>query len=247
MVQAHADQVLLDQQARPQHLQACFELAASTQHAEVQFWCIKCLLETVTSPAFETFSDSDKQAIAYKVAAWCFASETPALCLSTAPFIQNKIAQLFAHLAARLYPAHLWPSCFQDALAATFHNAAHTPMLLRTLLALDQDIISLEIPRNDAESRRSMALKDALRERDIAEIAQAWAYIVERNSSASGTSGGEGSASGNEGAAQLVAMCLTVVQRYADWVDIHLIASDRFVSILRALLQGALPLARSFT
>lgn len=93
-------------------------------------------------------------------------------------------------------------------------------MFVRALLALDQDVISLEIPRNDAESRRSMALKDALRARDIADVARAWTHVVRTQRG-------------------IAAACLAAVQKYADWVDIALLAADDFVALLFELLNGA--------
>jgi exportin-T len=195
-----------------------------TAHPPHKHTIVPMPLQVVTGSAFQQYSDGDKQAIAQKVAAWCFADS--ALCLSAPPFLKNKVAQLFAHVSSRLYPAGLWPTCFADMLAATAQHAQHIDMFLRIMLALDADVISLEVPRNDEESRRSMALKDALRERDIADITQAWAYIVERYAH---------EADGSE----VAATCLTAAARYADWVDIHLIASDRCARALLGLLQGS--------
>jgi hypothetical protein len=183
----------------------------------------RALVQVVTGATFDTVSDADKNTITQTVTAWAFSPS--ALCLRAPAFIQNKVAQLFAHLSARLYPAGAWPTCFQDMHAALAQHAQHTPMFLRVLLALDQDIISLEIPRNDAESRRSMALKDALRERDIGNITQACLHILQQQQGV------------NE---ELAGMCLTAVQRYADWVDIQLIASPTWVEKLLGLLQGGL-------
>lgn len=47
-------------------------------------------------------------------------------------------------------------------------------MMCRVLTSLDEDCISLDIPRSAEESRLSMAIKDALRETCIADIAEAW-------------------------------------------------------------------------
>ena len=44
-VQDAAEQYLQQIQARPGHLQTCMEAVASAQRAEVQFWCLKAILE----------------------------------------------------------------------------------------------------------------------------------------------------------------------------------------------------------
>ena len=116
----------------------------------------------------------------------------------------------------QLYPDR-WPGFFTSMLTARRHNAAHANMLTRVLLALDADIISLDIPRNDAESRRSMAFKDAMRVSDVGPVVHACVEMVAQQ---------------HREAPELVAMVLAVLQRYADWVDIHLVVTQEFVSLL---------------
>lgn len=98
-------------------------------------------------------------------------------------------------------------------------------MFTRVLLALDADIISLDIPRSDAESRRSMAFKDAMRVRDVGPVVHACVEMVAQQ---------------HREAPELVALVLAVLQRYADWVDIHLVVTQALVSLLYQLLRGVL-------
>ena len=46
------------------------------------------------------------------------------------------------------------------------------------LQAVDEDIVSLEVPRSAAEARQSMAFKDSMRETALADVAQAWVALV---------------------------------------------------------------------
>jgi exportin-T len=123
----------------------------------------------------------------------------------------------------QLYPEK-WPNFFTDMLAARKHNSAHANMFARVLLALDADIISLDIPRSDAESRRSMAFKDAMRMHDVGPVVHACVEMVGQHRHEN---------------PELVVMVLGVLQRYADWVDIHLVVTQEFVSLLYELLRGA--------
>uniref|UniRef100_A0A061S0Z3 Exportin-T n=2 Tax=Tetraselmis sp. GSL018 TaxID=582737 RepID=A0A061S0Z3_9CHLO len=104
-------------------------------------------------------------------------------------------------------------------------------MFCRILLAIDDDVISLDIPRSQEESRRSMHLKDSMRERCIHELAEAWYQLV---------------AMYKDQRPGLAAMVLEAVKRYICWIDIGLVANSRFMSLLFSLsgapsseLQGA--------
>lgn len=137
----------------------------------------------------------------------------------------NVVQQLQLQLLCvvqQLYPDK-WPNFFSDMLVARSHNPVHANMFTRVLLALDADIISLDIPRSDAESRRSMAFKDAMRERDVGPVVHACVEMVAQQ---------------HRDAPHLVIMVLSVLQRYADWVDIHLVVTQDFVSLLYQLLRG---------
>jgi exportin-T len=182
-------------------------------------------LQAVLKDTFGQASHTERDAVNSTVMNWAFGSS--AICLTAVPFVRNKVSQLLAQLIALQYPEGRWPNCIQEMLAALVQQPQHADMFTRVLLALDQDVISLDIPRNNLESRRSMALKDALRVRDIADVAQAWKHIVVQQRMQS---------------EELTVMCLSVVQKYADWVDIHLLVQEDFVATLFELLHGEHPL-----
>lgn len=123
------------------------------------------------------------------------------------------------------YPER-WPTFFQDVLAQLPQGAHVADMFLRILSSVDEDVISLDIPRSEAESRASMAFKDALRERDIVDIVRAWGVLV---------------VTYQDSAPALAAVALATVRRYANWVDIGLVANADFVRLLFDLLARALP------
>lgn len=121
-----------------------------------------------------------------------------------------------------LYPHH-WPTFFSDILAVATCDAARASMFARVLLALDEDVISLEIPRSDAGSRRSMEFKDAMRERDMAAVMSTAMSVVLKY---------------HNGNADTPSAMLFSLQRYVDWVDISLIVTPDFMLLLRQQLQG---------
>jgi len=82
---------------------------------------------------------------------------------------------------------------------------------------VDQDIISLDVPRSAEEAKQSMHFKDSMRERALADIAEAWAGLV-------------AAYAGPDPAT--AAAVLATVQRYVHWIDIGLVANDRFMPLL---------------
>ena len=69
-----------------------------------------------------------------------------------------------------------------------------------------------------------MALKDALRERDIADITRTLGRLVLQFHSSS---------------PPLAVLALDSIRRYTNWVDIALVANPDFVAVLFAILSGA--------
>lgn len=124
-----------------------------------------------------------------------------------------------------LYPDN-WPTFFSDMLVAGTRDAARATMFARVLLALDEDVISLDIPRSDAGSRRSMAFKDAMRDRDVSAVVSTAISLVVAHCRSN---------------PETARSMLTSLQRYVDWVDISLIVTQEFMALLRQLMQGLLP------
>lgn len=66
--------------------------------------------------------------------------------------------------------------------------------------------------RSQQESRRSMHVKDAMRELCIREVAEAWFHLVTMY---------------KDSQPELAAMVLESVRRYINWIDINLVANNR--------------------
>ena len=81
---------------------------------------------------------------------------------SSAPFTQFE------------YPA-TWPRFFQDLIGAMRSlGDGLVDMFCRILVSVDEDLVSLDIPRSQDESKLSMHFKDSMREHSIADVATAW-------------------------------------------------------------------------
>mmetsp|Transcript_3613 Transcript_3613/g.10404 ORF Transcript_3613/g.10404 Transcript_3613/m.10404 type:complete len:682 (-) Transcript_3613:1758-3803(-) len=201
-----------DFKRRPDNWVACIEHFSGTQYSEVKFWCLQTMLETVKT-YYHSMAISSRAQIKQALLKW-MSEET-----SLASFLKNKLAQILVYIVQVEYPEQ-WPSFFQDLLAL-IHNGPHVvEMFCRILTAIDDDVISLDIPRSQEESRRSMHVKDAMRELCIQELAEAWYHLVSMY---------------KDSQPMLAAMVLDSAKRYISWIDINLVANDRFVPLLFTL------------
>jgi len=62
------------------------------------------------------------------------------------PFLRNKLAQVLVAIVQLEYPA-VWPTFFRDLIAAAHQGPGLADMLCRVMVSVDEDIISLDIPR----------------------------------------------------------------------------------------------------
>jgi hypothetical protein len=69
-------------------------------------------------------------------------AESPAL----PPFLRNKLAQAIVAVVKREYPA-VWPGFFRELVAAAGSGPGLADMFARIMVAVDEDVISLDIPR----------------------------------------------------------------------------------------------------
>lgn len=135
-------------------------------------------------------------------------------------FLKNKVAQVIVALAAHEYPDE-WPTFFQDLLGTLGRGTPAVDLFCRILASVDQDIISLDVPRSAEEAKQSMRFKDSMRERALADVADAWCALLAGYTASS---------------PETAAAVLETVQRYVHWIDIGLVANDRFVPLLFAAL-----------
>jgi hypothetical protein len=82
-------------------------------------------------------------------------------------FLRNKLAQAIVAVAGHEYP-DAWPSFFHDLLGTLGQGPPAVDLFCRILTSVDEDIISLDVPRSAEEAKQSMHFKDSMRERSLA-------------------------------------------------------------------------------
>ncbi|XP_036432508.1 exportin-T [Colossoma macropomum] len=132
------------------------------------------------------------------------------------PFIKNKAAQVFALTFIMEYLT-VWPKFFFDLLSLVGLNPHGLDIYLRTLMAIDAEVVDRDILHTPEETRRNTLIKDSMRENCIPALVESWYQILQTYQQSN---------------SELTCQCLEVVGAYVSWIDLNLIANDRFVNLL---------------
>ncbi|CAN9508332.1 unnamed protein product [Ophioblennius macclurei] len=136
-------------------------------------------------------------------------------------FIRNKAAQVFALTFVMEYLT-LWPKFFFDLLTLVGLNPNGVDVYLRTLMAIDAEVVDRNILHSPEETRRNTLIKDTMREQCIPSLVESWYQILNTYQHTH---------------PELTCQCLEVVGAYVSWIDLNLIANERFVTLLLSHMQ----------
>ncbi|RHZ76816.1 hypothetical protein Glove_189g18 [Diversispora epigaea] len=148
---------------------------------------------------------------------------------STEPqYLKNKFAHTLTLLFVQLYPSS-WINFFDEFLALIQTNNINgnktnmrtIDIFLRVLLAIDEEVASLVVPREKDEVQRNSNIKDYMRGGDVQKLALIWYQILEEYITR------------NQDIAE---MCLKLIGLYISWIDISLIVNDTFITRIYPLL-----------
>eukprot|EP01025_Chloroclados_australasicus_P036965 TRINITY_DN37634_c0_g1_i2.p1 TRINITY_DN37634_c0_g1~~TRINITY_DN37634_c0_g1_i2.p1 ORF type:complete len:1083 (+),score=153.96 TRINITY_DN37634_c0_g1_i2:197-3445(+) len=190
------------------------KLFEETQRVEVQFWCLQTLHELINT-RFQEVGDDLKSELKSVSIRWL------QNCAQSPKYIRNKVAQVVTALIKVEYPQGKWPDIFNQLLQMGISRREGAEALCRVMNAMDEDVISLEIPRSKEGSALSMQLKDALRETCIRDLI---GILQEISSGKFGLEPAE--------------MALGVLKKYIHWVDIELVANAPFIQLFYSLLNS---------
>ncbi|XP_061920622.1 exportin-T [Entelurus aequoreus] len=131
-------------------------------------------------------------------------------------FIRNKAAQVFALTFIMEYLT-LWPKFFFDILSLVGVNPHGVDIYLRTLMAIDAEVVDRDILHAPEDTRRNTLIKDTMREQCIPSLVESWFHILQTY---------------QQTHPELTCQCLEVVGAYVSWIELSLIANERFVNVL---------------
>lgn len=203
----------------------CVERLFTSKLVQVQFWCLQCLHDAIRH-RYSSMSPDEKQFIRKSVFAMaCYEGiddkNVTVRVLDSPAFVKNKLAQVLVTLIYFEYPL-IWSSVFVDFLSHLSKGAGVIDMFSRVLNALDDELISLDYPRNAEELAVAARIKDAMRQQCVPQIVGTWYDIVSVCKSSD---------------SELCASVLDAMRRYISWIDISLIANDAFVPLLFELIM----------
>lgn len=199
--------------------QVCLGHFETSSRTEVQFWCLQTLHEIIKSKLYDSLGVAEKGIMKMSLLSRGTesGSELPVM-------IRNKLAQVVVAIAAKEYP-NTWPTFFQDVLGSLSESSSSIDFFSRILISVHEDIISLDLPRSAEEAKQSMDFKDAMRENALDQISMSWYQILGMFKDTNPS---------------IVAVLLHAVERYIHWIDISLVANEKFMPLLFDVLNSSL-------
>uniref|UniRef100_A0A7N0RGF2 Exportin-T n=1 Tax=Kalanchoe fedtschenkoi TaxID=63787 RepID=A0A7N0RGF2_KALFE len=211
----------------PAAWQICIERLGFTKLAQVQFWCLQCLYEVISS-RYAVMSSEEKAFVRESVFKMvCYEpvdEKNLARVLDGPGFVRNKLAQVLVTLVKFEYPM-VWSGVFVDVLPHLSKGVEVIDMFCRVLNRLDAELIDSESHGTDEVTTLVVAtrVKDAMRQQCVPQIVRVWYEVVSsyKNSNS-----------------EICATVLECTRKYIAWIDIGLIVNDAFVPLLFDLVLG---------
>ncbi|XP_075810890.1 exportin-T isoform X2 [Microtus pennsylvanicus] len=199
----------------PDAWQVCAEALAQKTHSDdhIKFFCFQ-VLEHQVKYKYSELSTVQQQLIRETLLSWLQAQM-----LNPQPektFIRNKAAQVFALLFVTEYLTK-WPKFFFDILSVVDLNPRGVDLYLRILMAIDSELVDRDVVHTSEEARRNTLIKDTMREQCIPNLVESWYQILHNYQYTN---------------SEVLCQCLEVVGAYVSWIDLSLIANDRFINML---------------
>ncbi|XP_075712993.1 exportin-T isoform X1 [Rhinoderma darwinii] len=216
---AYFEQLKISQDA----WQVCAEALAQRVYSDdhVKFFCFQ-VLEHQIKFKYAELTAHQQQLIRETLIAWLQAQMLNGQPEKT--FIRNKAAQVFALVFVTDYLT-TWPKFFFDILSVVGLNPRGVDLYLRILMAIDAEVVDRDIIHTPEtklqpalqEARRNTLLKDTMREQCIPNLVESWYQILQTYQHTN---------------SELTCQCLEVIGTYVSWIDLTLIANDRFINML---------------
>jgi len=143
-------------------------------------------------------------------------------------YLRNKAAQVFALIFAKEYLSY-WPSFPQDIFQAVGGNTSGITnvngldIYLRILDSIDSEVVDRSIEKNAEVQCQYQLIKDTMRDHCVVHLVDCW-YLILTN---------------NQTSPQSLELCLKIVGRYVEWIDVNLIVNDEFMSLILEYVKSS--------
>lgn len=176
----------------------------------IKFFCFQ-VLEHFIKAKYSTASQEDRQSIRNVLVTWLHMTAVSEV--EEKMFIKNKVAQLMSLVFVQDYLGQ-WPTFYSDLLQMLQLGPKFIDMYLRILLAVDIEVMDRDIAHTPEETQRNTLLKDTMRVQCVPALVDSWYQILKTYESQN---------------PELTCLCLEVIGAYVSWIDIGLIANERFI------------------
>ncbi|CAG9535107.1 unnamed protein product [Cercopithifilaria johnstoni] len=166
------------------------------------------LLQVIETYLTARYADNDQDQIIIRkwMRAWLQHLSSPE---NQPSYLVNKMAHLFALVFAADFPRR-WPNFMEEVFFQQMTSSAEiTVFFLRTLIAIDHEVVDREIRRTQQVIERNMRIKDAMRDNCNYSLALIWTQILAESNDLK-TRG----------------LCLDVIACYIDWIDLELVVNN---------------------
>ncbi|XP_055934059.1 exportin-T-like [Argiope bruennichi] len=185
---------------------------------QVKFFCFQVVLHFVKNK-YPYVNSEQQQIVRDFVKHWIQTQSTS--CQPDGSLIQNKASQIICMVFLMDFPTR-WPTFFDDLLQTLNLGITSTIIYLRILLTINSEIADREISRTQKELETFTFIKDTMRETCITKLVDSWHHILVTYKNVD---------------TEIVCLCLEVIGAYIAWIDISLIANDRFVQVFISFLS----------
>ncbi|XP_065673145.1 exportin-T isoform X2 [Hydra vulgaris] len=218
-VQQHILKYFEEFKKQDQGWQLCANVLESNIYRDerVQFFCLQ-VLEAHIKSRYAQIEDSMKENLKSCLRKWYFQC-----CITQQKnFILNKTSHLLCLVFIQEYP-NKWTSFFTELLELLEKGPLAVDLYLRVLLAVDEEVVARHIPHTPQELERNTTIKDYMRDHCINDLVESWYQILQLYEQAD---------------TNIVCLCLKVMGAFVSWININLIANDRFISHLLGYLSN---------
>jgi exportin-T len=195
----------------------------SSESLNVIFYCLQGLNEIIQERYFDSFSPEDKAALRESLMVYV-GQVAPKYKQSRA--VKLKLCNVLVTVVQLDYPNN-WPSFFQDFIQLinnSNNNIEVIDVFVKLLLVLDEEIVRFDESRPQSQVLQNSAIKDHMRESNTMPLIINTLYAILESYHTTQTA--------------LTISTLDTLAEYIGWIDINLIANEKWLKVFYFLLQN---------
>lgn len=197
-------------------LQQLHNVSVSGGSDHVKFWCLQ-VLRAVSDARYDSMSEEDRSVLRRSLMLYV-RDVIPAVVQGS--FIKTKLCTVFVNIVKHDYPTR-WPTFFTDFLSLLDKGPEVIDVFVRLLNVLDEEVVDDEAQR-EPDHDTNTAIKDSMRGGDLSSIVDAIYSICTLYQHTHPA---------------LVASALSAFCDYIAWIEITLVANQKWLTMLYGFMN----------